>query len=61
MAPPPASTFTGPVALTTGSRTVDAPLVVLLHGRGSDERSIIGLASALPHDAEYVALRAPIA
>ena len=53
--------FAEPVALTTGSLTDDAPLVVLLHGRGSDERAIMGLAKALTRDAEYVALRAPIA
>jgi phospholipase/carboxylesterase len=34
---------------------------VLLHGRGADERSIIGLADHLPADAAYAAVRAPIA
>lgn len=37
-----------------------SPLVVLLHGRGADEGSILGLASHLPPGASYVALRAPI-
>ncbi|NNN00767.1 MAG: alpha/beta fold hydrolase [Acidimicrobiaceae bacterium] len=41
---------------------VDAtgPLVVLFHGRGSDEKEIIALARSLPEQFEYVALRAPI-
>ncbi len=38
-----------------------APLVVLLHGRGSDEASIIGLADHLPAAPSYAAVRAPIA
>ena len=37
------------------------PLVVLLHGRGSNEAEIIGLASLLPVGASYAAVRAPIA
>jgi len=37
-----------------------AALVVLLHGRGSDETDIVGLAGGLPQQAEYVAVRAPI-
>ncbi|MFC4070396.1 alpha/beta hydrolase [Actinoplanes subglobosus] len=37
------------------------PLVVLLHGRGSDEREIMTLAAHLPPDFEYTAVRAPIA
>ena len=37
-----------------------APLVVLLHGRGSHEREILGLAGHLPSGPEYVAVRAPI-
>ena len=39
----------------------DAPLVVLLHGRGADERDIATLADRLPVGPAYVALRAPIA
>ncbi|GAB2579769.1 alpha/beta hydrolase [Microlunatus antarcticus] len=38
-----------------------APLVVLLHGRGADERDIVTLADRLPVGPAYVALRAPIA
>lgn len=37
-----------------------APVVVLLHGRGSNESDILGLAGHLPAGAEYVAVRAPI-
>lgn len=37
------------------------PLVVLLHGRGSDERSILALADHLPPGLSYAAVRAPIA
>jgi phospholipase/carboxylesterase len=37
------------------------PLVVLLHGRGADEASIIGLADHLHSGASYAAVRAPIA
>jgi phospholipase/carboxylesterase len=50
-----------PVVVTSGSSQPDAPLVVLLHGRGSDEQSTIGLADLLPHGPAYAALRAPIA
>jgi phospholipase/carboxylesterase len=49
-----------PVILTAGSTDPAAPLVVLLHGRGSTERDIIELAAHLPHSAAYVAVRAPI-
>lgn len=37
------------------------PLVVLLHGRGSRETDIIGLAGHFPDGASYAAVRAPIA
>jgi phospholipase/carboxylesterase len=40
--------FAGPVVATAGSTYPAAPLVVLLHGRGSHEREILGLAGALP-------------
>jgi len=50
-----------PIVATRGSTDPDSPLVVLLHGRGSDERAIIGLADLLPRGATYVAVRAPIA
>ncbi|GAB7106645.1 hypothetical protein JCM4814A_49590 [Streptomyces phaeofaciens JCM 4814] len=53
------STSTPPVVLTRGEP--DAPLVVLLHGRGSRESEIITLADALPPGLRYAAVRAPIA
>lgn len=37
-----------------------APLVVLLHGRGSSEADIVALAPHLPVGPSYVAVRAPI-
>ena len=46
---------------THGSTDPDAPLVVLLHGRGSHEHEIIELAKLLPEGPAYVAVRAPIA
>ncbi|GAA2156816.1 phospholipase/carboxylesterase [Humibacillus xanthopallidus] len=52
--------FDTPVAVTAGSGDPTAPLVVLLHGRGSDESSIIALAPHLPVGPTYAALRAPI-
>lgn len=53
--------FAAPVAATTGSTDPNAPLVVLLHGRGSNEQDIIGLANYLPTGPAYAAVRAPIA
>ncbi len=50
-----------PVVATAGSADPAAPLVVLLHGRGSNERGIIGLAEQLPAGPMYAAVRAPIA
>lgn len=44
-----------------GSADADAPLVVLLHGRGSHEGEIIALADHLPAGPAYAAVRAPIA
>ena len=55
------SAFTEPVVAWRGSTAPDAPLVVLLHGRGSNEDDIIGLADHLPARAAYAAVRAPIA
>ena len=43
-----AATFAEPVVATHGPEDPSAPLVVLLHGRGSDERQILGLAAHLP-------------
>ncbi|WP_405812202.1 phospholipase [Streptomyces sp. NBC_01520] len=53
------STFEAPVVATCGD--TEGPLVVLLHGRGSNEGEIIGLADALPGSLFYAAVRAPIA
>ncbi|MFI1988914.1 alpha/beta hydrolase [Actinoplanes sp. NPDC020271] len=55
MAFPPA------VTASAGSTDPAAPLVVLLHGRGADEQSILALAHHLPDHFRYVAVRAPIA
>jgi len=55
------SAFDAPVVATAGSTDPLAPLVVLLHGRGSHEGEIIGLAAYLPQDLAYAAVRAPIA
>jgi phospholipase/carboxylesterase len=55
------TTFTPPVVTTIGATGPDAPLVVLLHGRGSDERDIAALADHLPPGPAYAAVRAPIA
>ena len=53
--------FARPVVAFHGSRDPEGPLVVLLHGRGSHEQEIIGLAPHLPAGATYAAVRAPIA
>lgn len=53
--------FAPPVVATYGATNPSAPLVVLLHGRGSDEREILGHAGHLPAGAAYAAVRAPIA
>jgi phospholipase/carboxylesterase len=47
--------------MTRGARGPEAPLVVLLHGRGSSEADIIGLADHLPAGPGYAAVRGPIA
>ena len=57
----PASTFAAPVVAWHGADDPTTPLVVLLHGRGSHEREIIGLAGHLAPGASYAAVRAPIA
>jgi phospholipase/carboxylesterase len=54
-------TFAPPVVATHGSADPATPLVVLLHGRGSDETQILALAAHLPVGPEYAAVRAPIA
>ena len=53
--------FPAPVVATAGSTDPAAPLVVLLHGRGSNERDIAALADHLPSGPAYAAVRAPIA
>lgn len=53
--------FAPPVVATAGSLDPAAPLVVLLHGRGSHEQEILALAEHLPPGAAYAAVRAPIA
>jgi phospholipase/carboxylesterase len=53
--------FPSPVIATYGAADPAAPLIVLLHGRGSDEAEIIRIAPHLPPDAAYAAVRAPIA
>jgi len=55
------SAFGAPVVATYGATDPSAPLVVLLHGRGSNEREILSLAPHLPDAAAYAAVRAPIA
>ena len=53
--------MTTPVIATHGSADPDAPLVLLLHGRGSNEQDILELATHLPAGPAYTAVRAPIA
>lgn len=55
------TSFGEPVTTYRGTTDPEAPLVVLLHGRGSDEQQIVTLADHLPGEAAYVAVRAPIA
>jgi phospholipase/carboxylesterase len=54
------SGFAEPVVAHRGETDPAAPLVVLLHGRGSNEQDIIGLAEQLPNGPTYAAVRAPI-
>ncbi|WP_107774019.1 alpha/beta hydrolase [Nocardioides sediminis] len=49
------------VAWAAGADDPTRPLVVLLHGRGSSEADVIGLAPHLPTGPSYAAVRAPIA
>ncbi len=53
--------FAAPVVATHGAADPAAPMVVLLHGRGSHEQEIISLAQHLPDGPAYAAVRAPIA
>ena len=54
-------TFPPAAVATYGSPDPAAPLVVLLHGRGSNENEILSLAAHLPAGPAYAAVRAPIA
>ncbi len=56
-----ATAFGEPVVARYGADDPHAPLVVLLHGRGSNEQEILTLAAHLPGGVEYAAVRAPIA
>lgn len=56
-----ANLYASPVVVTYGESSPDAPLVVLLHGRGSNEEEIVSLAPKLPSGVAYAAVRAPIA
>jgi phospholipase/carboxylesterase len=53
--------FGEPVVATHGATDPSAPLVVLLHGRGSNEQEMLSLAPHLPARVAYAAVRAPIA
>jgi len=53
--------FASPTVASDGATRPEAPLVVLLHGRGSDETEILSLAERLPIGPTYAAVRAPIA
>lgn len=53
--------FNAPVVALYGNQDPQAPLVVLLHGRGSDEQEILTVAPHLPQGPTYAAVRAPIA
>lgn len=65
MTPAPHGTLPEPVVTRVGGDRTDRPLVVLLHGRGADESSMVALGevldAALPGRAEYAAVRAPLA
>jgi len=53
-------TYPPAIVATAGSADAAAPLVVLLHGRGSHEGEIVGLVPHLPEGPAYAAVRAPI-
>lgn len=63
--PSPRGALASPVVARSGAGRVERPLVVLLHGRGADESSMLrlgeALEAALPGRAEYAAVRAPLA
>ena len=53
--------FAPPVVAWRGDQDGERPLVVLFHGRGSNEVDIVALADHLPEGLDYAAVRAPIA
>ena len=53
-------TFAAPTALWTGVSDPAAPLVVLFHGRGSNERAMIPIASSLSNEVAFASLRGPV-
>lgn len=55
------SAFAEPVVAWRQTDDPSKPLVVLLHGRGADESTIIGVADHLAEGPSYAAVRAPIA
>jgi len=55
------SSFAEPIVAWRGSTDPSSPVVVLVHGRGSNAADIIDLADHLPTGAAYAAVRAPIA
>ena len=55
------TTFVPTVVALHGKDDKTSPLVVLLHGRGSDENDIITIADSMPAGPVYAAPRAPIA
>jgi len=55
------ATYSPPVVVYRGGTDPAMPLVVLLHGRGSNEKDILALAEHLPAGPTYAAVRAPIA
>lgn len=48
-----------PVVMSSGENAA-APLVVLLHGRGSNEQDLFGLVEHLAEGPEYTAVRGPL-
>jgi phospholipase/carboxylesterase len=52
---------TAPTMVRISGLELDAPVVILFHGRGGNERDMASLAEFLPRSAEYYAVRAPIA
>ena len=48
------------VAIWSGTPRPDQPILVLLHGYGSHEADLVGLAPHLPHELATVSVRAPL-